>query len=127
MRLRNLFQAALVVSCCAGHAADGCWEAEGCYRVAGVGLGVMPADEQMPLAQRQLMAMRAAKVDALRALAEQVKGLRIQSQSTTQSSTMTFDQTVTNVDTNLQGVRYVRVEPIQPGIYQAVVEIDLYR
>lgn len=112
--------------CLNAFGAEYCWDSNGCTRVTGVGHGAVHAGDPSSFNQRQLMAIRAAKLDALRSLAEQVRVFRIQSQSSTIASSLVDDRVETNIDTNLSGIRYVKVEPIQPGIYQAVAEMDVY-
>ena len=107
--------------------AEYCWQAEGCRRFTGVGLAAVHAGDESSFNQRQLMAIRAAKLDALRSLAEQAKGLRLQAQSASVSADLVNDRVDTSIDTTLSGVRYVKVDSLQPGIYQAVVEMDVYQ
>lgn len=107
------------------HAGAICVPEEGCQRIAAIGHGAIAEDKDKSLAQRQLLAIRAAKVDALRALAEQVEALHIQSATTSEGYAKLSDRTTIGLDTVLRGVRYVSVEPIEPGIYQARVEIDI--
>ena len=106
--------------------AEYCWQAEGCTRFTGVGLAAVHAGDESSFNQRQLAAIRAAKLEALRSLAEQAKGIRLQAQSASIASDLVTDRVDTSIDTTLSGVRYVKVDPIQPGIYQAVVEMDVY-
>jgi hypothetical protein len=121
----GLCMAALIFSVNA-LSAEYCWDSDGCTRVTGVGHGAVNAGDSTTFNQRQLMAIRAAKLDALRSLAEQVREFRLQSQSNTIASSLVDDRVETNIDTKLRGIRYVKVEPIQPGIYQAVAEMDIY-
>ena len=107
--------------------AEFCWEAEGCTRFTGVGLAAVRAGDESSFNQRQLAAIRAAKLDALRSLAEQAKGLRLQAQSASVSADLVNDRVDTTIDTTLSGVRYVKVAAIQPGIYQAIAEMDVYQ
>lgn len=107
--------------------ADYCWQAEGCTRFTGVGLAAVHAGDESSFNQRQLLAIRAAKLDALRSLAEQAKGLRLQAQSATVATDLVNDRVDISIDTTLSGVRYVKVAAIQPGIYQAIAEMDVYQ
>jgi len=84
----------------------------------------MEQNEQ-PLAHRQLLAIRAAKLDAVRSLAEQVNGFRIVSATKIATNSEISDEASMHLDTILSGVRYIKVEPLQQNIYQAVVEIEI--
>jgi len=105
--------------------AETCWRENGCQRISGVGHGFVTPDENRPLAQRHLLAIRAAKLDALRALAEQVKGIHLITLSQLEEARLRTDLVSTRQQTLLQGVRYVSVEPIGNDLYRAVVEIDI--
>lgn len=126
MTLKRLL--ALGGLCCSlsgAFAAEQCWEDNRCIRITGVGLGAVRVDDERPHNLKQIAAMRAAKLDAVRSLAEQVKGIRLRSASQSVSSELNVDRVVTESEAVLKGVRFVKVEPIQPGLYQAVAEIDV--
>lgn len=106
-------------------AAEQCWEDNRCQRITGIGLGAVHADDDRPHNLKQLSAMRAAKLDAVRSLAEQVKGIRLKSFSQSAMAELNADRVVAESEALLKGVRFVKIEPIQPGIYQAVAEIDV--
>jgi len=127
MRIRLNACLAMSFVCLNALGAEYCWQAEGCTRFTGVGLGAVHAGDEASFNQRQLMAIRAAKLDALRSLAEQAKGLRLQAQSASVATDLVSDRVDTSIDTALSGVRYVKVNPIQPGIYQAIAEMDVYQ
>lgn len=129
MKLLYRIGLALQVICASPFAlaAEDCTLSGACQRVYGVGHGIVDEDNGRPLLERQLEAIRAARVDALRALAEQAKGVRIESISHGAAHRLSEDKALVRVETQLQGVRYLKVEPIQPGLYQAVVEMDVYR
>lgn len=108
-------------------ATEDCTLSGACQRVYGVGHGIVDEDISRPLLERQLEAIRAARVDALRALAEQAKGVHVESVSQGDANRLSADKAFVRVDTQLQGVRYLKVEPVQSGLYQAIVEMDVYR
>ena len=108
------------------YAADPCFEEYGCRRYIGVGLGVVNDDDRRPIVVKQLAAMRAAKLDAIRSLAEQSQGITMASQSESVSSVLQTDKIAVATQGILQQVRFVKVEPMQPGVYQAVAELDIY-
>lgn len=102
-----------------------CFEEDGCRRYTGVGLGVVRDDDKRPVALRQLVAIRAAKLDALRSLTEQIKGVQVASQSEVVSSELTSDKISSQSQGSLQGVRFVNVKPLDDKTYQAIVELDV--
>ncbi len=65
----------------------------------------LPASWKNVPARARLMAVRAAKVDALRNLAEQVKGLRIRGETYVRDFVAESDQIRTDLDTFIQGVK----------------------
>ena len=127
MKTRLGIALAMTCVCLNAVGAEYCWEAEGCTRYTGVGLAAVRAGDESSFNQRQLTAIRAAKLDALRSLAEQAKGIQLQTQSASVASELVNDRVDTTISTTLSGVRYVKVNAIQPGIYQAVVEMDVYQ
>ncbi|MEY4593538.1 MAG: hypothetical protein RIR18_2433 [Pseudomonadota bacterium] len=107
-------------------AEDLCLEDLGCRRFTGVGLGVVRDDDKRPTAIKQVVAMRAAKLEAVRSLAEQIHGIKIATKSDITTSQLIGDRANMETSSVLHGVRFVKVEPIQLGIYQAVAEVDYY-
>ena len=81
MKTRLSIALAMICVCLNAVGAEFCWEAEGCTRFTGVGLAAVRAGDESSFNQRQLAAIRAAKLEALRSLAEQAKGVRLQTQS----------------------------------------------
>lgn len=77
------------------------------------------------VSQSKLMAMRAAKVDAYRALAEQVYGYRITGSTSVQAFATQNDSVRTYVDAFIRGSRLISINAISDGNYEATVELDL--
>jgi hypothetical protein len=71
---------------------------------AGRVMGLPPAWKNVP-ARARLMAVRAARVDALRNLTEQVKGLRIRGETYVRDFVAESDQIRTSLDAFIQGVK----------------------
>lgn len=88
------------------------------------GNGVEPNDPSMSTAERGLMAKRAAKLDALRNLTEQVYGLRIASDSYVRNFVTQSDEMRARVHVFIQGSRVVSERPLGDGSYEVEVEID---
>ncbi|MDI6783832.1 MAG: LPP20 family lipoprotein [bacterium] len=89
------------------------------------GSGVAPATGSA--AQKKLMAKRAAQVDGYRLLAEQVKGVRIDAETTVENF-MTKDDTIrTNVNTFIRGARVVGVRYLSDGTCEVDIALALDR
>lgn len=89
------------------------------------GYGVEPKDPSMTYAEKALMAKRAAKVDAFRNLAEQVKGVRITSDSYVRDFITQSDEMRARVNTFIQGARVVSERQMPDGSYEVEVEAEL--
>lgn len=89
------------------------------------GFGVEPGDPSMTPAEKSLMAKRAAKVDALRNLAEQVKGVRITSDSYVRDFITQSDDIRARVNTFIQGARVVSERKMPDGSYEVEAEVEL--
>ncbi len=89
------------------------------------GYGVEPKDPSLTYAERTLMAKRAAKVDALRNLAEQVRGVRITSDSYVRDFITQSDEMKARVNTFVQGARVVSERQMPDGSYEVEVEAGL--
>ncbi|WP_051710645.1 LPP20 family lipoprotein [Andreprevotia chitinilytica] len=94
-------------------------------RVTAVGYGALPNMDGYTMAQRRLLAMRASKLDALRALAETVHGVRITGQSTVAALTLQNDSFRYYIDAYLRGARVLTINPLPDGAYETVVELQL--
>lgn len=94
-------------------------------RISGVGYGATSSYEGYTPGQKRLMAMRAAKLDAYRALVEQIYGIRVTSNSTVSSMMAQNDSFRVYVDSYLRGARVVSVTPMAEGNYETVLEIDI--
>ena len=87
------------------------------------GSGVAP--ESGSAAQKKLMAKRAAQVDAYRNLAEQIKGVRIDAETTVENF-MTKDDTIqTNVNTFIRGAKVVGVRYLSDGTCEVDIALPL--
>ncbi|MFB3894752.1 MAG: LPP20 family lipoprotein [bacterium] len=77
------------------------------------GAGVAP--ESGSMAQKKLMAKRAAQVDGYRQLAEQLKGVRINAETTIENFVTKDDVIRTNVDTFIHGAKVIGVRYLEDG------------
>jgi len=75
-------------------------------------------------AQRKLLAMRAARLDAYRAMAEQVYGVRVEGGSTVGSLALKDDSFKVYIDAFIRGARVSNVAQRDDGSYETTVEMD---
>jgi outer membrane protein FlgP len=94
-------------------------------RITAVGLGAMPHGEGLSPEQRRIMAMRASKLDAYRALAEIVDGLKLTGSSTVSAVALTNDSFRVYIESYLRGARVLSTMPLPGGSYETVVELQL--
>ncbi|MEN6585102.1 MAG: LPP20 family lipoprotein [Sulfuricella sp.] len=90
-----------------------------------IGYGATIPNSNYTEGQKRLMAMRASKLDAYRALAEQVYGVRITSNSTIAGLAAQHDSFRAYVDAYIRGAKIVTVTPMADGNYETVLELEL--
>jgi hypothetical protein len=92
--------------------------------VSATGYGA-PPPKYYPENQRRLMSMRAARIDAYRALAETVNGLRIWGGTTVGDMVVEKDKYRVFLDGYIRGARIASVTANEDGNYETVVEMTL--
>jgi len=80
--------------------------------------------ERISPAQRKLLAMRAARLDAYRAMAEQVYGTRIEGGSTVGSLALKDDSFKVYIDAFIRGARVTNVAQREDGSFETTVEME---
>jgi len=93
-------------------------------KVSATGYGAAPKN-YFPEPQRRLMTMRAAKVDAYRALAEVVGGLHVWGGSALSDMVLERDRYRSFVDAYVRGARVIAIDERKDGSYQASVEMQV--
>ena len=76
-------------------------------------------------AQNKLLARRAARSDAVRKLAERIKGLKIRSDTTVQDFVTESDTIRTALDAHVMGMKEVSCKYLEDGSCEVVMEIKL--
>ena len=89
-------------------------------RVEAIGYGA-PPKKYYPEYQRRLMAMRAAKIDAYRSLAETINGLRIWGGATLGDMAIKNDNYRVFLNSYVRGAKVEKVKERQDGNYEAYV------
>lgn len=91
-------------------------------RVSGYGA---PPKAFYPEPQRRLMAMRAAKIDAYRNLAERVHGVKIWGGTTIGDMVVEKDRFRVYLDTHLSGAKVIAENPMEDGTFETTVEFGI--
>ncbi len=89
------------------------------------GSGAAPYSSALTPSQRKLLAMRAARLDAFRSIAEQVQGMKLVGNSSVANMVSTSDSFRTYVDAYLRGVSVISTSMRPDGTSEAVAEIVL--
>ncbi len=83
--------------------------------------------EKYPQAQRQLLAIRGAKLDAYRNLAEELYGVRIRSNTTVKDMVVKNDSYRAYIDAVVRGAHVETITPRDNGVYEVEVNLTLTR
>lgn len=122
----SLLSGCAVTPCCTGARDAQASFPTQTQKVLAVGYGSMGGfQSHLTLGQQKLMAMRAARVDAYRNLAEQVYGFRVWGNTAVSSFATQNDNVRTYVDGFIRGARLVNMTAIADGNFEATVELDL--
>tara|TARA_A100001015_G_scaffold307932_1_gene404684 strand:- start:4220 stop:4747 length:528 start_codon:yes stop_codon:yes gene_type:complete len=92
--------------------------------ITAVGYAVVSTQPGKNIAQKRLMAIRAARMAAMRELAEQIHGLKIDSSTTVIDLVTQNDTFRTMVQGTIRGAKTVRINPTGDDTYETVLEID---
>ncbi len=92
-------------------------------KISGIGYGAESTYSAYTPGQRRLMAIRASKLDAYRALAEQLYGIKIDSNTAISTLTAKNDSFRARVNAVVRGARVVSVTPMADHNYETVLEV----
>jgi hypothetical protein len=92
--------------------------------ITGMGYASVGAQPAKSVNQRRLMAIRAARLAAMRNLTEQVHGIRINSRTTIIDAIVQNDSLRATVDGLIVGAKTVRINPVGSDTYEVVLELD---
>jgi hypothetical protein len=88
------------------------------------GIALESTDPNVPNAARELGAKRAARIVALRNLAEQVYGLKVEGETVVKDLMSKSDEVRTSVNAFIQGAKIVSERRMGNGSYEVEVELD---
>ena len=92
--------------------------------ITAVGYAVVSTQPGKNVAQKRLMAIRAARMAAMRELAEQIHGLKVDSRTTVIDLVTQNDTFRTMVQGTIRGAKTVRINPTGDDTYETVLEVD---
>ena len=90
-----------------------------------VGTGIAPPTAVTPV-QARMLARRAAVVDAYRQLAESIKGVNVDAETTVENMMVTSDTVVTKVNACIKGAVVVAEQEISGGGYEVTMTVPLF-
>jgi len=88
------------------------------------GYAVVSVQNHKNQAQQRLMAIRASKLDAYRALTEQVYGLQLDANSTVADMMVTHDTFRSKVQGIIYGATLVSITPVSEDTYETTLSLD---
>lgn len=92
-------------------------------KISGIGYGAESTFAAYTPGQRRLMAIRSSKLDAYRSLAEQISGIKIDSNTAVSTLTAKNDSFRARVNAVVRGARVVSVTPMADNNYETVLEV----
>lgn len=92
--------------------------------IMATGYAVIGMQNSKNVPQQRLLAIRAAKIDAYRGLAEQVYGLFIDSNTSMSDMTVMSDTFRTKVEGVIYGATLTSINPINNDTYEVVLTLD---
>lgn len=92
--------------------------------ITGVGYSAISVQPGRSLTQKRLLAIRAARMEAMRELAEKIHGLKVEGQTSIAEMVVQNDSLRTSVAGTIRGARTVRIEPKGSDTYEVLLEID---
>ena len=92
--------------------------------ITGMGYASVSAQPAKSVNQRRLMAIRAARLEAMRNLTEQVHGIKVNSRTTIIDAIVQNDSLRATVDGLIVGAKTVRINPVGTDTYEVVLELD---
>ena len=89
----------------------------------GIGYATVSNQPGKTLAQKQLMAIRASRLMAMRDLAEKIHGLNVDAYTSVAEGTMLNDSMRGSVMGLVRDARVVSITPIRSNVYETILEI----
>jgi hypothetical protein len=95
--------------------------------ITGIGYASVSTQAADSIEQKRLMAIRVARLIAMRDLAEQIHGMQVDSNTSIMDEMLRNDSLRSSVRGLVRGARTVRINPVNSDTYEAVLEVDSKR
>lgn len=92
--------------------------------ITGIGFSAISIQPGQNLNQKRIMAIKAARLDALRQLTEQVHGIQLSGSTKIAEAIVQSDTLRADIQGVILGARTVSIDPSSSDTYKVVVEID---
>lgn len=92
--------------------------------ISATGYAVIGMQNNKNAPQQRLLAIRAAKIDAYRGLAEQVYGLHLDANTTVSEMTVMSDTFRTRVEGVIFGAKLTSITPVNNDTYEVTLSLD---
>jgi len=92
--------------------------------ITGVGFSSISVQPGKSINQKRILAIKAARLDALRQLTEQIHGIQINSSTKIAEAVIQSDTLRADLQGVIVGARTVKIEPSSSDTYEVVVEVD---
>ena len=92
--------------------------------ITGVGFSAVSIQPGKNLNQKRIMAIKAARLDALRQLTEQIHGIQLTGTTKIAEAIVQSDTLRADIQGVILGARTVKIEPSSSDTYEVMVEID---
>ena len=92
--------------------------------ITGLGFAQIAGQPGKTANEKRLMAIRAARMDALRDLTEQIHGIAISADTSIRDAVVQDDRLNAVVEGTIRGARTVRITPKDPDAYEIVMALD---
>ncbi len=100
---------------------------EDLIKITGIGFGAEVPFSNVTQGQRRLLAIRASKLDAYRSLAEQIHGIKIDSNTAISALSAKNDSFRARVSGIVRGARVISVTPMADNNYETILEVYVHR
>lgn len=92
--------------------------------ITGIGFSSVSIQPGKSINQKRILAIKAARLDALRQLTEQIHGIQINGNTKIAEAVVQSDTLRADLQGVIVGARTVKIEPNSSDTYQVVVEVD---